>query len=283
MVVGDDTAELADVRVGARLGDLVVIIGGLGPTDDDITRGAIAQVLQTPLDIHEHVVDRIRERFVRRGMEMPEINRRQAMAPRGATLLDNPNGTAPGLWIERGPTAIVALPGPPREMTPMFDAVIRERLAARSGGGGLFRRVVKVTGRAESDVDTHAQPIYGRWTSARVPITTTILAVLGQIELHLTARRKAARGRLRRWTPRSRAQGGPRALCLARTAGAWKWWSAIFFAETPDGGGRRVVYAGGLLTSRLTDVLAAPRTSTAALSATAISPKSSSSASLMRS
>jgi nicotinamide-nucleotide amidase len=188
VVVGDDRRELAEVFERAlSWSDVVVVIGGLGPTDDDITRGAIAQVLQAPLEVHEDVVERIRERFARRGMEMPEINRRQAMAPRGAILLDNPNGTAPGLWIERGPAAIVLLPGPPREMTPMFDAVIRDRLAARGGGAGLFRRVLKVTGRAESDVDTHAQPIYGRWTTARVPITTTILAVLGQIELHLTA------------------------------------------------------------------------------------------------
>jgi len=189
VVVGDDNRELAEVFEGALAwADVVVVIGGLGPTDDDITRGAIAEVLQLPLEVHEHVVERIRQRFARRGMEMPEINRRQGMAPRGALLLDNPNGTAPGLWIERGQTAIVLLPGPPREMTPMFEAVIRDRLAARGGGTGLFRRVLRVTGRTESDVDMHAQPVYGRWTTARVPIATTILAVLGQIELHLTAR-----------------------------------------------------------------------------------------------
>lgn len=194
VVVGDDTEELAAVFEGALTwADVVVVIGGLGPTDDDITRETIARVLQAPLEVHEHVVERIRERFARRGMEMPAINYRQAMAPRGATLLDNPNGTAPGLWIERGPTAIVLLPGPPREMRPMFDAVIADRLAARSSGTGLFRRVLRVTGRAESDVDAHAQPVYGRWTTARIPIATTILAVLGQIELHLTARAESRR------------------------------------------------------------------------------------------
>jgi nicotinamide-nucleotide amidase len=187
-VVGDDLRELADVFESALAwADAVVVIGGLGPTDDDITRAAIAGVLQAPLEIHQDVVDRIRERFARRGMEMPDINRRQAMAPRGAELLDNPNGTAPGLWIERGSTAIVLLPGPPREMAPMFEAVVRDRLAARSGGAGLYRRVLRVTGRTESDVDTAAQPVYSRWATARVPIVTTILAVLGQIELHLTA------------------------------------------------------------------------------------------------
>ena len=195
LVVGDDTRELAEVfEESLAWADVIVVSGGLGPTDDDITREAIANVLQAPLEVHEHVVERIRERFVRRGMEMPEINRRQAMAPRGATLLDNPNGTAPGLWIERGPTAIVMLPGPPREMTPMFDAVIRDRLSVRSGGTGLFRRVLRVTGRTESDVDTRAQPVYGRWKAARVPIATTILAVLGQIELHLTARAESRVG-----------------------------------------------------------------------------------------
>ena len=106
----------------------------------------------------------------------------------GATLLENANGTAPGLWIEHGRTAIVLLPGPPREMKPMFEAVVRDRLAPRSGGAGLFRRVLKITGRTESDVDATAQPIYGPWAEQDVPISTTILAVLGQIELHLTAR-----------------------------------------------------------------------------------------------
>ena len=141
-----------------------------------------------PLDVDEAIVERIRKRFARRGLTMPEINRRQAMVPRGATLLENPNGTAPGLWLERGSTRIIALPGPPREMAPMLEAVVRERLAPRSGGQGLFRRVLKITGRAESDVDACAAPIYSRWLEQAVPISTTILAVLGQIELHLSAR-----------------------------------------------------------------------------------------------
>jgi nicotinamide-nucleotide amidase len=119
---------------------------------------------------------------------MPEINRRQAMVPRGATVLPNPNGTAPGLWLEHGRTAFVLLPGPPREMKPMFEAVVVERLAPRTGGAGLFRRVLRITGRPESDVDATAQPIYGAWTAQPVPIATTILAVLGQVELRLTAR-----------------------------------------------------------------------------------------------
>jgi competence/damage-inducible protein CinA-like protein len=191
-VIGDDAGELALVlEESLAWADLVVLTGGLGPTADDITRDGVAHVLQLPLDEDEAVVARIRERFARRGLTMPEINRRQGMVPRGATLLENPNGTAPGLWLERGQTAIVLLPGPPREMKPMFESVVRDRLAPRTRrnglGTGLFRRVLKITGRTESDVDATVQPIYGRWLSQEVPITTTILAVMGQIELHLTA------------------------------------------------------------------------------------------------
>ena len=187
-VVGDDVEELAGILRGAlEWADVIVLTGGLGPTEDDITRDAAARVLNLPMAEDDSVVSRIRERFSRRGLAMPDINRRQGMVPRGATLLDNANGTAPGLWLEHGRTALVMLPGPPREMKPMFEAVVRDRLAARSGGGGLFRRVIKITGRTESDVDATAQPIYGRWSAQAVPISTTILAVLGQIELHLTA------------------------------------------------------------------------------------------------
>jgi competence/damage-inducible protein CinA-like protein len=187
-VVGDDVDELAEVlRTAGGWADLIVITGGLGPTEDDVTRDVVARVYDMPLDVDEAIVDRIRDRFARRGMTMPDINRRQAMVPRGAVVLENPNGTAPGLWIERGRAAIVLLPGPPREMKPMLESVVRDRLAPRSGTAGLFRRVLKITGRAESDVDAQAQPTYAKWTSNPVPISTTILAVLGQIELHLTA------------------------------------------------------------------------------------------------
>ncbi|HEV8211211.1 MAG TPA: competence/damage-inducible protein A [Vicinamibacterales bacterium] len=188
-VVADDIGELARVIEGALAwADLIVITGGLGPTEDDMTRDAVARVLGLALDVDESIVDRLRDRFARRGMTMPEINRRQAMVPRGAAVLPNPNGTAPGLWIEKGSAALVLLPGPPREMKPMLEAVIAERLAPKSKGSGLFRRVLKITGRAESDVDAQAAPIYGKWAAQTVPISTTILAVLGQIELHLTAR-----------------------------------------------------------------------------------------------
>ncbi len=188
-VAGDDVDELAELIRGiVAWADVVVSTGGLGPTADDITRDAVSRALEIPLELDESIVDRIRERFARRGMTMPVINRRQGMVPKGAIVLPNPNGTAPGLWLEHGRATILLLPGPPREMKPMLEGVIHERLAPRTDGAGLFRRVIKITGRTESDVDSRAQPVYQGWLSQAVPISTTILAVLGQIELHLTAR-----------------------------------------------------------------------------------------------
>src|SRR6476659_9551674 len=187
-VVGDDVDELAAVfeRAIGHI-DVVVCTGGLGPTEDDITRDALTRALGVPMDVDEAIVDRIRQRFERRGMTMPEINRRQAMVPRGAIIVENPRGTAPGLWIERQATNLALLPGPPREMTPMLEALIADRLQPKTAGAGLFRRVLKITGRTESDVDGRAQPLYRKWLTAPTPIATTILAVMGQIELHLTA------------------------------------------------------------------------------------------------
>jgi nicotinamide-nucleotide amidase len=118
---------------------------------------------------------------------MPEINRRQALVPRGARVLDNPNGTAPGLWIDAGQRIVVLLPGPPRELEPMFEAGVAPHLVSPGGARHLRRRVLKITGRSESQVEEIAQPIYSTLGDADVPIETTILASPGLIELHLQA------------------------------------------------------------------------------------------------
>lgn len=192
-VVGDDIDEMAALLQSVLAwSDLVMITGGLGPTEDDITRDAVARVLGIPMDVDERIVDRLRDRFAKRGVTMTDNNKRQALVPRGSTVLENPNGSAPGLWLQHGKTDIVLLPGPPREMTPMLDAFVREHIAPRAGARGLFRRVLKITGRPESEVDAIAHPIYSRWTAQDVPIATTILASLGQIELHLTASARSA-------------------------------------------------------------------------------------------
>lgn len=188
-VVGDDRAELA-AQFGHALQrvDLVVLTGGLGPTEDDLTREVVAEHLRLPLQEDPAITDALRRRFAGRGWKMPEINRRQAMVPRGAVVLANANGTAPGLWIEVADKAIALLPGPPREMKPMVELIVRERLQPRSGGMKLLRRVLKIAGRSESRVEELTQPVYSRWRDGVTPIETTILATPGQIELHLSAR-----------------------------------------------------------------------------------------------
>jgi nicotinamide-nucleotide amidase len=191
-IVGDDRADLAALLQQALArADLVLITGGLGPTDDDVTREAVAAALGRPMSEDGALLAGLRARFAARGLPMPEINRRQAQVPRGGVPLPNPNGSAPGLWIDVDSgefgRAVALLPGPPRELQPMFDQSVAPRLARESGGRRWRRRVLKLTGRAESQVDEVAQPVYGPFRDGETPIETTILAAPGQIELHLSA------------------------------------------------------------------------------------------------
>lgn len=192
-VAGDDRGVLKAI-VSDALGrsELLILTGGLGPTDDDLTRDVVADVLGRPLEYHAHIFEAIEERFAARGMRTPEINRRQAMVPQGAAVLTNKNGTAPGLWIEHGRKLVVLLPGPPRELKPMFEAVVQERLLGHVGASRLFRRLMRITGQSESSVEEKMQPLYAKWLAAPTRIETTILASLGQIELHLTAMASSA-------------------------------------------------------------------------------------------
>jgi nicotinamide-nucleotide amidase len=187
-VVADHAGTLqAALRLALSRADIVVTSGGLGPTDDDLPRDAIAAVAGRDQVEQPSVVAAIEARFASRGWKMPENNRRQAMVPAGADTLDNPNGTAPGLWLSHEGRVIIALPGPPREMTPMWDTHVAPQLATLTGSGMLRRRIIRIAGRGESHVDQVAAPIYRSWTSAPVPIATTILASPGQVELHLSA------------------------------------------------------------------------------------------------
>jgi nicotinamide-nucleotide amidase len=188
-IVGDDRAELASaVRAALERADLLVCSGGLGPTDDDVTREVVAEVLGRRLAEDEGITGRIRARFEGRGLQMPDINRRQAMVPEGATVLANANGTAPGLWLEDGDRVVVLLPGPPRELKPMLTGLVDGPLKARAAGLSLVRRTIRITGRTESHTEVAMQPLYEAWARASVPVSATILASLGQIELHLSAR-----------------------------------------------------------------------------------------------
>jgi len=193
-VVGDEREDLATLlRQALDRTDLIVMTGGLGPTDDDLTRDVVSDVLGIPMHEDPAIVDKIRRRFERRSLAMPEVNRRQAQVPRGAIVLDNPNGTAPGLFIDaewrgHGRRIVILLPGPPRELQPMFDLVCSGPLRERAGVERSYRTSLFITGRGESHVEQKVQPIYSRWRSATPPISTTILAAMGQIELHLTVR-----------------------------------------------------------------------------------------------
>jgi nicotinamide-nucleotide amidase len=148
----------------------------------------IASVLSLELIESAPVLQAIRERFEKRALRMPDGNRKQAAVPRGARVLANPNGTAPGLWIEHGPSVVVLLPGPPRELQPMLDGAVLPALGPRTAGRKLHRRIIRIAGRPESHVEEIANPIYSAFARGDVPIETTILASPGQIELHLSAR-----------------------------------------------------------------------------------------------
>jgi nicotinamide-nucleotide amidase len=192
-VAGDDRDALRAILADAlRRSDLLIVTGGLGPTDDDLTRDVVSELIGSPLEYHPEIFEAIERRFAARGLRTPEINRRQAMVPRGAVVLRNQNGTAPGLWIEHGGKFVVLLPGPPRELNPMLDSVIQERLLAHVGQSRLFRRLLRIAGQSESYVEERMQPLYAKWAAGDAPITTTILASLGQIELHLTVRAGSA-------------------------------------------------------------------------------------------
>jgi nicotinamide-nucleotide amidase len=190
-VVGDDRADLEHVfRSWLERVDLIVMCGGLGPTDDDLTREVVASVLGRPLAEDESITAHLRARFATRNlpMPMPESNRRQAMVPRGARVLPNARGSAPGLWIDHADRLVLLLPGPPRELRPMLTELVEGPLKERGGGVTLVRRVLRVAGRMESHVDEKLHPLYGAWERSTPPVAATILASLGSIELHVSTR-----------------------------------------------------------------------------------------------
>ncbi|MDR3677453.1 MAG: competence/damage-inducible protein A [Acidobacteriota bacterium] len=184
-IVGDSKDDLAAV-FGSALArsPLIVLTGGLGPTEDDLTRDVVAEVLGRPLKEAVEIRRRIEERFVRMGRPMPANNLRQAQVPEGGEWLDNRNGTAPGIWIKHKDSIVVLLPGPPRELEPLFDAACAPRLKQFASGERIKTRVYKVVGLPESEVDNLVAPIYRAYQD----ISTTILAALGTIEVHLRAR-----------------------------------------------------------------------------------------------
>lgn len=145
-IVGDDDARMEEaIRDALRRSEIVITTGGLGPTEDDVTRKSVARALGLRLALNDEVLAGIRARFARINRQMPEINARQAMIVESAEVLDNPHGTAPGLYIARENRIVVLLPGPPREMRPMFDELVMPRLLPLSGGVRFARRTLRVS------------------------------------------------------------------------------------------------------------------------------------------
>lgn len=183
-IVGDDEARLEEaIRDALRRSDIVITTGGLGPTEDDITRQASARAIGRELVYHPEIEEHLRERFRNWGREMPEINKRQAYAIEGALVLPNPNGSACGMYVEPDGRVLAIFPGPPREMQPMFIEHVLPKLSERSGGVLVRRRVLRVTGMGESAIDEAIAPVYRAYKD----VQTSILFSKSEVEVHLSA------------------------------------------------------------------------------------------------
>ncbi|MFN0096386.1 MAG: CinA family nicotinamide mononucleotide deamidase-related protein, partial [Dehalococcoidia bacterium] len=161
-VVGDNMGRIGETfRRAWERSDLIICTGGLGPTDDDMTReGICALVGETPTVVPELEV-RLRAFFANRGAPMPERNVKQAWLIPSARALDNPRGTAPGWWVEKDGRVLVCMPGVPNEMERMWANEVKPELERRAGRGVLVTRTIKTVGIGEGTVDEMASPLYG--------------------------------------------------------------------------------------------------------------------------
>jgi nicotinamide-nucleotide amidase len=184
-VIGDDRDRLADA-VARAMGRCAIVIlsGGLGPTEDDVTREAVAQALGRPLVFHDEIADAIERRFAAMKRRMSEINKRQALVIEGAEVLPNDRGTAPGQWVAANGAVAMLLPGPPHELKAMFQQQCLPRLARFAPRQAIRTAFLRVTGMPESDLDALISPVYKKFPR----IATTILAANGDLQVHLRAR-----------------------------------------------------------------------------------------------
>ncbi len=184
-IVGDDKLRLEEViRDALKRSDIVITTGGLGPTEDDVSRQVSARAINRELVYHYDIEQHLRERFRSWGREMPEINKRQAFVIEGSAVLPNPNGSAVGMLVEIERKILAVLPGPPKEMRPMFSDHVLPKLSENAGELRVTRRVIKVSGLGESAVDEATSPIYKAYEN----VQTSILFNKSEVELHLSAR-----------------------------------------------------------------------------------------------
>lgn len=183
-VIGDDRERLADaIRRALSRSQIVILSGGLGPTEDDLTRESAGDALDRKLVYHPEITQQLEQRFAQMKRRMVELNKRQAFVIAGADILPNDRGTAPGQWIEDSGRHVVLLPGPPHELKAMFERQCRPRLARIVPRQVIRTLVLRVAGMPESDLDQLISPVYKKYAN---PVTT-ILANAGEIQIHLRA------------------------------------------------------------------------------------------------
>jgi nicotinamide-nucleotide amidase len=188
-VVGDDLNRLTAAAQHALFrSEIVVFSGGLGPTEDDLTREAVAAALGVGLHRDASILSALEQRFAARGWKMSPNNEKQADVLERATVLPNANGTAPGQWIsgtfDGREHIVILLPGPPHELKGLFENECRERLRAKLPPAFIATRMLRIAMLGESLVDARVSPIYKRYSD----VQTTILAGAGEIELHFKSR-----------------------------------------------------------------------------------------------
>ncbi len=184
-ILGDSLEQLTEAaRIALRRADIVLLSGGLGPTEDDLTREAVAAALGVGITRDESVVESLKERFAKRGIAIREINFKQGDVIDGAELLPNANGTAPGQWIdtefEGNHRIIILLPGPPKELTALYTDQVEARLRRVVPQIHIATGTLRMAVVPESEVDARTSPIYTRYTD----VQTTILSTQGEIQLH---------------------------------------------------------------------------------------------------
>lgn len=253
--IADDAAALTEsFRLAWSRADLVIATGGLGPTEDDLTRECAAEALGSALIREPSYVEWLKERFKQFGRVMPSVNEKQADRIDGGRLLMNAKGTAPGQIVERDGKILVLLPGPPREMLPLFEREVLPLVDARGSGERIVMRVIRIAGMGESDVEQMVAPIYKTFSNP----ATTILGGASEVELQLVG------------TGANEAEAGARVEALASKIRAVL--GARIFTEQGEtiervvagllaGRGLKLALAesctGGLVTARLVSVAGA--------------------------
>ena len=182
-VVGDNEERLMEtIRLALTRADIILLSGGLGPTQDDLTKEAAAKVMGKELYLHEPSREAIRQFFAERNLEITENNWKQAMVPEGAVVVENPGGTAPGNIIAENGKHVVLMPGPPGELIPMFEKSIMPYLAGLTSGV-IYSQTVKICGVGESKAESMVEDL----VSAQNNPTIATYAKTGEVHLRVTA------------------------------------------------------------------------------------------------